>query len=156
VVGALVTASRARPTRRVLLWSVTVFGVASLLAAVATSPLMEAVVLVPLGFSSIAWMATANSTIQLGSTAEMRGRVMSMYGLLFLGSAPLGAMLVGWLSEQYGPRSSLLLGGVASLAAVAVAAVADLRVRRTSQATVPATPQVAAAVAASGGSDEAA
>jgi predicted MFS family arabinose efflux permease len=155
VVGALATASRSRPTRSMLLWSVTVFGVASLLAAVAASPLIEAIVLVPLGFSSIAWMATANSTVQLGSAPEMRGRVMSIYGLLFLGSAPLGAMLVGWLSEHYGPRSSLVLGGVSSLAAVAVAALADRRARR--RRTAPsASPQAAAALAGSDGSDEAA
>ena len=154
VVGALATASRSRPTRAMLLWSVTVFGVASLLAAVAASPLIEAIVLVPLGFSSIAWMATANSTVQLGSAPEMRGRVMSIYGLLFLGSAPLGAMLVGWLSEHYGPRSSLVLGGVSSLAAVAVAALADRRARR--RAAPSTSPQVAAALAGPDGSDEAA
>jgi len=156
VVGALATASRARPTRGVLLWSVTVFGATSLLAAAVSSPLLAAIVLVPVGFSSIAWMSTANSTVQLGSTAAMRGRVMSIYGLLFLGSAPLGAMLVGWLSEQYGPRSSLVLGGVASLAAVGVAALADLRARRRTRVATSATPQVAAALAGSDGSDEAA
>jgi MFS family permease len=156
VVGALATASRSRPTRAMLLWSVTVFGVASLLAAVVASPLIEAIVLVPLGFSSIAWMATANSTVQLGSAPEMRGRVMSIYGLLFLGSAPLGAMLVGWLSEHYGPRSSLVLGGVSSLAAVAVAALADRRARRRRRTAPSASPQVAAALAGSDGSDEAA
>ncbi len=127
VVGALVTASRARPTRSVLLWSVTAFGVTSLMAAVAPSPLLEAVVLVPLGFASIAAMATANSTVQLGSTAEMRGRVMSIYALLFIGSAPIGAILVGWLSERYGPRSSLVMGGVVCLLAAAAAAAGDLR-----------------------------
>jgi MFS family permease len=130
VVGALATASRARPTRSMLLWSVTVFGLTSLLVAMVHSPLLAAITLVPLGFSSIAWMATANSTVQLGSAPEMRGRVMSLYGLLFLGSTPIGAMLVGWLSERYGPQSSMWLGGVASLLAVAVAALADLRARR--------------------------
>jgi MFS family permease len=156
VIGALATASRARPTRALLLWSVTIFGVTSLLAAVARSPLLAAIALVPVGFSSIAWMSTANSTVQLGSTAEMRGRVMSIYGLLFLGSAPLGAMLVGWLSERYGPSSSLLLAGVTSLAAAAVAALADLRARRRGlrlhpDGSRPPAPQLAAA-----GSDEAA
>ena len=166
VIGALATASRARPTRGLLLWSVTVFGVTSLLAAVAGSPLLAAIALVPVGFSSIAWMSTANSTVQLGSTAEMRGRVMSIYGLLFLGSAPLGAMLVGWLSERYGPRSSLLLAGVTSLAAAAVAAVTDLRARRRQtrlhvERDKPPAPQAAlagpaAAQPATTGSDEAA
>ena len=51
----------------------------------------------------------------------MRGRVMSIYGLLLLGSAPLGALLIGWMSEQWGPRSTLLLAGVASRIAGGVA-----------------------------------
>jgi MFS family permease len=148
VVGALTTASRRRPTRRMLLWAVLAFGVTSLLAAVAPTSLLEAIVLVPLGFSSIAWMATANSTVQLGSATEMRGRVMAMYGLLFLGSAPIGAMLVGWLAEQYGARSSLWMGGIVSLAAVAVAAIADLRARRREAEAAPATATEAEAEAA--------
>ncbi len=127
VIGALATASRARPSARMLLWSVTAFGVTSLLLALVTSPVLAAVVLVPVGFFSITWMATANSTVQLGSTPEMRGRVMSIYGLLFLGSTPLGSILVGWLSERYGPRSSLVLAGVSSLLAAAVAAWARRR-----------------------------
>jgi MFS family permease len=159
VVGALATASRSGPTRSLLLWSVTVFGVTSLVLAMVASPLLAAVVLVPLGFSSITWMSTANSTIQLGSTAAMRGRVMSIYGLLFLGSAPIGAMLVGWLSEHYGPRSSLVLGGVSSLLAVAVAAAADLRARRRARAgAAPVAPGAEEATSATSGagSDEAA
>ncbi|HZD74630.1 MAG TPA: MFS transporter [Actinomycetota bacterium] len=156
VIGALATASRAGPTRPLLLWSVTLFGATSLVVAVVTSPLLAAVVLVPLGFSSITWMSTANSTLQLGSTAEMRGRVMSIYGLLFLGSAPIGAMLVGWLSEHYGPRSSLVLGGVSSLAAAAVAAAADLRARRRARAGTAIPSPEAATATGSAGSDEAA
>jgi MFS family permease len=140
VVGALATASRPGPTRSLLLWSVALFGATSLLVAAVTSPLLAAFVLLPVGFSSITWMATANTTLQLGSTAEMRGRVMSIFGLVFMGSAPLGAMLVGWLSEHYGPRSSLLLGGVSSLVAVAVAAAADLRSRRRARAKARAEP----------------
>ncbi len=156
VVGALTTASRARPTRGLLLWSMTVFGVTSLLVAIAGSPLLAAIVLVPLGFSSIAWMSTANSTVQLGSAPEMRGRMMSLYGLLFLGSTPLGAMLVGWLSEHYGPRSSMVMGGVSSLLAVGVAALADLRARRRGRASAPAATTAAGSVTAAAGSDEAA
>jgi len=127
VVGALATASRARPTRRLLLGSVAAFGLTSLLLAMVASPLLAAVALVPVGFFSITWMATANSTVQLGSAPEMRGRVMSIYGLMFLGSTPLGAVLVGWLSERYGPRSSLLLAGVTSVLAAAVATLVHRR-----------------------------
>jgi MFS family permease len=121
VAGALTAASRAKPTQGLLLWSVAGFGVSSLAMAFLLNPVLAAIVLLPVGFFSIAWISTANTTVQLGSAPEMRGRVMSIYGLLLLGSAPIGAILIGWLSEHYGPRSSLLLAGVTSLIAAGVA-----------------------------------
>jgi len=124
VAGALLAASRARPTRKLLVGAVAAFGLLSLLAAVAPNVALEALVLAPVGFATVVVMATANSTLQLGSAPEMRGRVMSLYGLVFLGSTPFGSALVGWLAERYGPRSALVLAGVSSLAAAAVAAVA--------------------------------
>jgi MFS family permease len=48
----------------------------------------------------------------------MRGRVMGLYMLVFAGSSPIGAPLLGWLAEVFGPRSSLIIGGVVSVAAV--------------------------------------
>jgi MFS family permease len=156
VAGALATASRARPTRGLLLWSITAFGASSLAVAFVASPVLAAILLVPVGVFSIAWMSTANSTVQLGSAPEMRGRVMSIYGLLFLGSAPVGSMLVGWLSEHYGPRSSLLLSGVSSIVAAGVAALVHRKARHTAEER--STDAVAARrpVAAAAGSDEAA
>jgi MFS family permease len=79
-------------------------------------------VLAPLGLASITFLATANSTLQLTSSPGMRGRVMALYGLVFLGSTPLGGLLGGWMAGQFGPRSILLLSGVSSLAAVVPAA----------------------------------
>jgi hypothetical protein len=57
----------------------------------------------------------------------MRGRVMSLYGLVLLGSTPPSGLLSGWLAAQFGPRSIMVLSGVSCLAAVAVAAVAGRR-----------------------------
>lgn len=156
VAGALTAASRARPSQRLLLWSVTGFGVSSLVMGFLLNPLLAAVVLLPVGFFSIAWISTANTTVQLGSAPEMRGRVMSIYGLLLMGSAPIGALLIGWLSEHYGPRSSLLLAGLSSLIAAGVAIlVRPDRQKRSRKRSVDATatPQP---VAATAGSDEAA
>jgi MFS family permease len=124
VVGALAAASRARPTRRLLLGSAGAFGVLSLAAAAAPTLGWELVVLAPVGATTITFLATANSTLQLGSSPEMRGRVMSLYGVVFLGSTPIGSLVVGWLAERYGARSGFVLGGVTSLAAVAVALLA--------------------------------
>jgi MFS family permease len=123
VVGALAAARRSRPSQALLLGSVAVFGVLSVAAAAAPTLALEMVVLAPLGVASIAFLATANSTVQLGSSPELRGRVMALYGLVFLGSTPLGGLLAGWMADRFGPRSILLLAGVSSLAAASAAAV---------------------------------
>jgi MFS family permease len=122
VVGALAAARRGRPSRALLLGSVAVFGLLSFAAAAAPTLLAEAVVLAPLGVASMTFLATANSTLQLASSPGMRGRVMALYGLVFLGSTPVGALLGGWMAGQFGPRSILLLSGVSCLAAAGVAA----------------------------------
>jgi MFS family permease len=122
VVGSLAAARRGRPSRALLLGSVAVFGLLSFAAAAAPTLIAEAVVLAPLGVASMTFLATANSTLQLASSPEMRGRVMALYGLVFLGSTPLGGLLGGWMAGQFGPRSILLLSGVSSLAAAGLAA----------------------------------
>jgi MFS family permease len=123
VVGALAAARRGRPSRALLLGSVAVFGLLSFAAAAAPTLLAEAVVLAPLGVASMTFLATANATLQLASSPGMRGRVMALYGLVFLGSTPVGGLLGGWMAGQFGPRSILLLSGVSCLAAAGVAAV---------------------------------
>jgi MFS family permease len=62
--------------------------------------------------------------MQLASEPGMRGRVMSLYGLVLLGSTPPSGLLSGWMAGQFGPRSILLLSGVSCVAAAAVAALA--------------------------------
>jgi MFS family permease len=120
VAGALAVAGRSRPTRALLLGSVAAFGVFTLLGAVAPTLGWELVALVPVGVATISFIATANTTLQLGSAETMRGRVMALYGIVFLGSMPLGGLLASWLAEAYGPRAPLLLSGVVCvLAAVA-------------------------------------
>jgi MFS family permease len=145
VAGALTAASRSRPTQALLLWSVAAFGLSALILGFLSSPVLAGVLLVPVGFFSIAWISTANTTVQLGSTAEMRGRVMSIYGLLLLGSAPLGALLIGWMSEQWGPRSTLLLAGLSSLVAGGVAFLVRPGRNRAPEAEVEAAPTPARA-----------
>jgi MFS family permease len=124
LVGALVSAARRRPTRRVLIGSAAVFGGLTMLAAFAPSLGVMAMLLVPIGAASITFIATANATLQLNSSSIMRGRVMALHGLVFLGSTPLGAPLIGWISQTYGPRAGLASGGliclVAALAAIVV------------------------------------
>src|SRR5919204_1993351 len=109
VAGALRGPRRSRPTRLLLLGSAAAFGILSLVAAAAPNLALEAVVLVPVGLTSISFVTVANTTLQLCSDAAMRGRVMSLYGLVFMGSTPVGSVLVAWLAGHYGPRSGLVL-----------------------------------------------
>ena len=121
--GALVSASRQRPTRRLLVGSAGMFGALLLAAAFAPGLPLFVALLAPIGAASISFIATANSRLQLGSDPSMRGRVMALNGLVFLGSTPVGGPLVGWISETWGPRAGLALsGGVALLTAVAAVA----------------------------------
>jgi len=131
--GALFAASRTEPTRRRLIGSGMAFGVLLLVTAAAPTAWLTGVLLVAVGMAVMLFLATANTTLQLNSDPAMRGRVMALYGLLFLGSTPLGGPLLGWISEAWGPRSGLAIGGVLSLAA-ALAAAGRVRVRRRSGA----------------------
>ena len=101
-----------------------------LLASAAPNVALEAVLLVPVGMSVIVFVATANSTLQLSADDAMRGRVMALYALVFLGSTPIGGPVVGWISEQFGPRAGLVVGGVAALAVAVPAAFAATAGRR--------------------------
>jgi MFS family permease len=69
----------------------------------------------------MSFLATMNSTLQLSSSDDMRGRVMALYFVLFLGSTPIGAPLLGWVAETFTARAALGLGGVATLGACAYA-----------------------------------
>ena len=82
------------------------------------------VLLVPTGLAVMLFTTTANSATQLGTAAAVRGRVMGLYMLVFLGGAPLGSPMVGWVAEQFGARMSLIAGGmISAVAAVGVALV---------------------------------
>jgi MFS family permease len=78
---------------------------------------LEVPVLALLGASAVTFAAGINSSLQLTARPEMRGRVMALYSVVFLGSTPIGAPLVGWLSETYDPRAALLLAASAGLLA---------------------------------------
>jgi MFS family permease len=116
LLGALLAAGRARPTRALLVGSTVFFGLLMIGAAVAPNLALELIVLVPLGAVSIMFVATANSTLQLNSSDAMRGRVMALYSVVFLGSTPIGSPFVGWLAEAIDVRVAFLVPGIATLA----------------------------------------
>ncbi len=117
VVGGLLIATRNRPNIHRLTAIGCVFGV--MILAVAGSPdLATALVFIfPMGAASIAFIATANATLQLRADPSMRGRVMALYAIAFLGTTPIGSPLVGWISQVSSPRVALAVGGSATIAA---------------------------------------
>jgi MFS family permease len=104
VVGGLVSAARARPS-----------GIAICVAAVAPSLPLELAAMLFVGYGSITFNSMAKTVLQLTATPEMRGRVMALWGLAWLGSTPIGGPIVGWVGQEAGARWSLVVGGLPTL-----------------------------------------
>jgi MFS family permease len=122
VMGALLAARRARPRMSLLTGGAAVFGVGCAIAAVMPGYGFFAAALVVIGAASQTFMIGANSTVQLASDPAMRGRVMAIYLAIALGSTPLGAPMVGWVADAFGPRWALAVAAAAGLAAALVGA----------------------------------
>jgi MFS family permease len=130
LVGALGVASRTEARGDVLLVSGLGFGVAICAAAASPTVAVFLTVSVLVGAGQIAFLATCNSLIQLRSDPAMRGRVMAVYMITLLGSTPIGGPIVGFVSQTYGPRWGLGIGGIATVLAVAYFGTAFVRARR--------------------------
>jgi len=124
VVGGLLIAYRARPTASLLALITLAFGASMTLLSFAPSLPWAALTLVPTGASSIALIATANALLQTNSSQEMRGRVMSLYAIAFLGTTPIGSPLLGLIIRVTNPQVGLLVGAGSALATGAVLAYA--------------------------------
>jgi MFS family permease len=127
VVGGLYVAARGRTGMVSLVRSSAVFGVVILAAALAPDLAVEIVALLFVGAASVAVLAKGNSTLQLESEPQMRGRVMALWAVAFLGSTPIGGPVAGAVSEEFGGRAGLLMGAVACLV---TAGLGGLAVRR--------------------------
>jgi MFS family permease len=117
VAGGLFTAHRSNPSTKLLAIIGVCFGAMLVAVSLAPTKLLAILFLVPMGAGSIAFVATNNATLQLRADPAMRGRVMSLNAIAFLGSTPIGAPLLGYISDVTNPRVSLIVGGVATLAA---------------------------------------
>jgi MFS family permease len=115
--GALASAGRGNPTHTQLATAAIALGALMLLAAGMPTQALEMAVLVPLGTAMILFQATANSLLQTLSEPRLRGRVMALYVMVFVGTTPIGGPLVGWICQQMGPRAGFVVGGVASVLA---------------------------------------
>jgi MFS family permease len=130
VAGALAAGARGRVSGGLLVVASALFGLCLALAALAPTLELQVLALVPLGAASVTFAAGVNSTLQVAVEPVMRGRVMALYSIVFLGSTPIGAPLVGWLAEVAGPRAGLWAGAAACLVAAGGAAVAFRRAER--------------------------
>jgi MFS family permease len=126
--GALASSGRrTKPSVYVVLGAAVGFGLLESLVGFAPTFLATAVLLVPTGFFMIYFVQATNQTLQLSTDASYRGRVMALFVLVFLGTTPLGAPTIGALSQAFGPRLGVFVGGFSSLLAGLVALAWQLR-----------------------------
>jgi len=122
LLGALASARRGRPSLRVVFVAAAAYGVLEIAAGLMPSYWSFFAVLIPFGFATLTFSTATNTSIQTSVSAVMRGRVMALYLLVFMGGTPIGAPLIGWIGQAAGPRWSLIIGGLASLGAAVAAA----------------------------------
>jgi len=121
VIGGIVVASR-RPTGlRAVTIAAGAFGVTMLAAALAPTFAIELATLACVGAASVSFMARGNTTLQLTAQDAMRGRVMALWSVTFIGTTPIGGPVIGYVSEHAGPRWGLAVGGLAALVATTLA-----------------------------------
>lgn len=125
--GALLAARRKHPRVRLVIAAALALGIAMGIQALMPTYELYALMGIPVGLFSLTMMTAANATVQMSTEPAMRGRVMSLYMMVFLGTTPIGAPIVGWISEAWGPRWSV---GVGAIAAIVVAVVAALWAKR--------------------------
>ena len=134
--GAVLAARRAAggagavPRIRLVIASAMVFGALEAVVGLMPSYLAFGLMLIPAGAAALTFTTAANSAVQLSVAPTMRGRVMALYMLLFLGGTPVGGPLVGWLAAEFGGRAPIVAGGIASFLAAAACGLALRRARR--------------------------
>ncbi|WP_449064671.1 MFS transporter [Planomonospora algeriensis] len=135
--GALMAARRVKPGRRLLIGGAASFGLFQIATGLAPGYPVYLLLLIPAGIALITVNTTANAAVQLAASPEMRGRVMGLYVLVFTGGAPIGAPLLGWVSDLGGPRAGVALGGALTLVGVGAAIMLTKAIgRRTTHAAV--------------------
>jgi MFS family permease len=125
--GALLAARRDRPRVRLVIGSAFAFGIATGAMALMPTYTSYALAGIPVGLASLTMMTAANSTIQMSTDPAVRGRVMALYMMVFLGATPIGSPIVGWIGQEFGPRWAI---GIGSITAILVSLGAALWARR--------------------------
>ena len=130
VVGGLVTAARGRTGLRPMLIACAGFGLAMLLCALSPALPIAYLALLLVGWGSVSFIAIGNSTIQLSSAPNMRGRAIALWQVAFQGTTPIGGPFIGWIIAATGARSGLMVGALSC--GIAIAAGAAIGRRRLS------------------------
>jgi MFS family permease len=130
VVGGLYVAARGRTGLRPLASAALAFGLLIAVAAVAPTLWLELVALALVGAASVSFLSKGNSTLQLAAAPGMRGRVMALWAVAFLGSTPIGGPVAGVITDAFGGRAGLVLGAAACLLAAALGLVVARRAAR--------------------------
>ncbi|GGM11544.1 MULTISPECIES: MFS transporter [Micromonospora] len=126
--GALAgTGRRSRPSVWVVLGAAVGCAVFGTLVGLAPAYWLVVTLLVPTGFFMVYFAQAANQRVQLGVDAAFRGRVMALWVLVFLGTNPVGAPLIGWVAETFGAGASIWIGGLISLTVALLALAWQLR-----------------------------
>jgi MFS family permease len=120
VAGALLSARRANPRIALLSAGAAVFGLGLALAAIMPAYGLFSVALIVVGVAAQTFTTTANGAVQLSTDPAMRGRVMAILLAIALGGTPIGAPMVGWVADTFGPRWALGVGAAAGFAAAIV------------------------------------
>jgi MFS family permease len=129
--GALLSTRRSqRPLQRFLIVSAVVFGVLLVVSGLMTNYYAFAALLIPTGAAALVFSVACNSFVQLGVEPQMRGRVLALYFMCFMGGTPVGAPLIGWISERFGAPWGLIGGGIICAVVAAVAGAVLARGRR--------------------------
>lgn len=138
VAGALLSARRERPRLRVIVGAALGFSASMMVAAFMPTFLLFTIALVPIGFFALTMITSANAYVQTTTRPAIRGRVMSLYLMIFMGGTPLGGPLLGLVTNELGPRWAIGVGALAGLAAATVVivwmrATRNLRIRRSTR-----------------------
>lgn len=112
IVGGLYTAGKSDTRESQLIWSAILFGLSLIVVSLMPSIVAAVIVLVGVGVLSVIFISLGNTTLQLTSTPAMRGRVMSLWSIAFLGTTPIGGPIIGYISDHANPRVGIAVGGI--------------------------------------------